>query len=610
MTAHISIVVSVVLTATSCTSPRALAWILRKPPWRALRAIIQRALRVQGHHARYTDTLYIWRTFMACLANMRHTRRQSNRPRHRGPIRRAWYVHATQNRTAHVCRTRTSSAWKQQFILYMATRHIQEAYTTGNYAKFDTDSVRIAVDNCASRCITNCKEDFIPGTVENNTTNVQGIGSQQSTCKGTVRWSIADDTGATHTFNITEVLYMNVPFRLLSPQHWAQNQAPGSARCITTDAHVILTWKHQAHVKTVPLSKYTNVGLLTSTPGYQNYKAYTALTSATPVSPCCCFPATTPSSHTYVTDDEEGHDSTEEPQEASIPNDATTNTSHIDDRTNTSHIDDSDAHVNGDNQLNSTGNLIDFDSTNHPQAQTHPERPLSDAQAELLRWHYRLGHASFDKLRLMASEGTIPKRLQHCPVPQCPACTYGKMTKRPWRTKAKPAKVRPVPVREPGDCVSVDQMESPTPGLLGQLKGFLTRKRYTYATIFVDQYSGLSYVHLQTAIDSIETVEAKKAFEKYSCHRGVEIKHYHADNGRFADNLYLADVARSGQTISYCGVNAHFQNGIAERRIRELQDQTRTMLLDAKSKWPSAITVHLWPFALRYANHCFNHVPT
>ena len=59
------------------------------------------------------------------------------------------------------------------------------------------------------------------------------------------------------------------------------------------------------------------------------------------------------------------------------------------------------------------------------------------------------------------------------------------------------------------------------------------------------------------------------------------IQHYHADNGRFADNKFREAVAQKGQSLTFCGVNAHFQNGVAERRIRELQDHARTMLIHA-----------------------------
>eukprot|EP00980_Cylindrotheca_fusiformis_P030679 scaffold25213_cov162-Cylindrotheca_fusiformis.AAC.2 len=40
---------------------------------------------------------------------------------------------------------------------------------------------------------------------------------------------------------------------------------------------------------------------------------------------------------------------------------------------------------------------------------------------------------------------------------------------------------------------------------------------------------------------------------------------------------------------------SHFQNGISEKRIRDLQEAARTALLDAKSRWPKAISTALWP---------------
>ena len=58
------------------------------------------------------------------------------------------------------------------------------------------------------------------------------------------------------------------------------------------------------------------------------------------------------------------------------------------------------------------------------------------------------------------------------------------------------------------------------------------------------------------------------------------------------------DVFAQGQEIKYCGDNAHFQSGVAEKRIRDLQDLTRTSLLHAAARWPKAILVHLWPYAL------------
>jgi hypothetical protein len=67
-------------------------------------------------------------------------------------------------------------------------------------------------------------------------------------------------------------------------------------------------------------------------------------------------------------------------------------------------------------------------------------------------------------------------------------------------------------------------------------------------------------VHMQQQLTSNETVEEKRAFEMYAKSQGVTIKHYHADNGRFADNAFLKAVreSRPSQSITLCGVNAHF----------------------------------------------------
>ena len=138
--------------------------------------------------------------------------------------------------------------------------------------------------------------------------------------------------------------------------------------------------------------------------------------------------------------------------------------------------------------------------------------------------------------------------------------------------------------------------------MYGQLKGAPTGKRYCAAMIFVDHYSRFSFCYLQESLTSADTLKAKHAFEQLCGTHGVQVKHYHADNGRFADNAFISDVFAQRQEITYCGVNAHFQNGVAEKRIRDLQDLTRTSLLHATARWPKAISVHLWPYALRTAN--------
>lgn len=123
---------------------------------------------------------------------------------------------------------------------------------------------------------------------------------------------------------------------------------------------------------------------------------------------------------------------------------------------------------------------------------------LSDPQCELLSWHNRLGHLSFDKLHHLASTGAIPRRLQNVHQPKCVSCIFGKSHKRPWRPKGKNKHhIRSPDQVDPGDNTSIDAMTSKAAGLIPQMSGFLTSKRFGAATIFVDHASDYSYVYLQ-----------------------------------------------------------------------------------------------------------------
>jgi hypothetical protein len=155
-------------------------------------------------------------------------------------------------------------------------------------------------------------------------------------------------------------------------------------------------------------------------------------------------------------------------------------------------------------------------------------------------------------------------------------------------------------------------MEPPTPGFVGQIKGWLTTKRYRAATVFVDHYSQLSFAYMQFSTGAEETVNAKLAFEAYAAQFGVSVRHYHADNGRFAENLWIKSVNEHHpqQTMSFCSVGAHHQNRIAKKKIRYLQENAPTMMLHAAIKWPMAQqSVSLWPYAVQMALNVMNATP-
>ena len=131
-------------------------------------------------------------------------------------------------------------------------------------------------------------------------------------------------------------------------------------------------------------------------------------------------------------------------------------------------------------------------------------------QAELMRWHYRLGHESLVRIKSLAVNGEIPSRLARVRPPRCAGCLYGAMPKVPWRTKGQRKSTHPVfAATKPGECVSVDHMQSTEPGFYGQAKGILPKKRYRNATIFVDHYSRLKFVYLMTSnLTGKDTVDA------------------------------------------------------------------------------------------------------
>ena len=137
-------------------------------------------------------------------------------------------------------------------------------------------------------------------------------------------------------------------------------------------------------------------------------------------------------------------------------------------------------------------------------------------------------------------------------------------------------------------CISVDQLDSRNSGYIGVLRGFMTKQRYTCATVFVNHYSDLIFTYLQKSLTVEDTVKAKKAFEAFPRRHGVRIHHYYSNNGRFADKDFIKVVNDANQTDSFCRAYTHFQNGKIEMRIRDLQDKAKTTLLHSVLRWAKA----------------------
>ena len=62
------------------------------------------------------------------------------------------------------------------------------------------------------------------------------------------------------------------------------------------------------------------------------------------------------------------------------------------------------------------------------------------------------------------------------------------------------------------------------PGLKAQLRGRPTLSRYHYATVFVDHFSGIEFVHLHEINDADSSIiEGKLEFEWFANGHGVLI---------------------------------------------------------------------------------------
>ena len=93
---------------------------------------------------------------------------------------------------------------------------------------FDSDSSHWRIDNGASRCISNNRDDFVQGTLRQSKFGIRGYhttNKQQKLMQGTLKCNFNDEQGISHTFRIpNSLLDVNGSHRILSPQHWARTR--------------------------------------------------------------------------------------------------------------------------------------------------------------------------------------------------------------------------------------------------------------------------------------------------------------------------------------------------------------------------------------------------
>jgi GAG-pre-integrase domain len=249
---------------------------------------------------------------------------------------------------------------------------------------------------------------------------------------------------------------------------------------------------------------------------------------------------------------------------------------------------------------------------------------LSEAQKEKLRWHFQLGHISFEAVDTLPRSGVLAqtdatKKLHKAAAnsanPKCASCQFGKACRRPQpgcTTAQDPSNVGELKKDHlfPGQCVSVDHFVCSTKGRLYMSRGKTSESTmYSGGAIFVDHASKLIFVEHQVNLTTHETLLGKHKFEAFARESGVVVQQYQANNGIFRSKDFGNDLTALRQMSTFAGVGAHHQNGVAERSIRTVMNMARTMMLHAAIRWPDVADTCLWPLAVDYAVYIHNHIP-
>jgi hypothetical protein len=159
--------------------------------------------------------------------------------------------------------------------------------------------------------------------------------------------------------------------------------------------------------------------------------------------------------------------------------------------------------------MNTALTAVTIDSSLHSPDLASRTASMTPDQKLLLRWHSRLSHLHFAKIQELARHGRLPKKLATCDIPICTSCQYGKAHQRP---AAIGNKSRPIDHDDlkPGDRVSVDQIESPTPGMVDALSGNPTSARFDAASLYTDHASRFMYIKCHYSTGGAEAILGKK----------------------------------------------------------------------------------------------------
>ena len=274
--------------------------------------------------------------------------------------------------------------------------------------------------------------------------------------KGTFKFTIRDDNGRRHNISIPESHYVpGMKKCLLSPQHWVQTAANKKTWMGNFDDCYILFWN--SCQTTISFSTMTNVPTFFTAPSSCKYQTLTATFEAyealffqretvLQVPGCMLLRENAKITHEEFVAEDFYCGNRKRLIDDKVKNDSKTIC--------TSNVPGPPDKTAAPEESIHHGPLT-FDSLPPIAADEDNTLVVADGQDNLMQWHYCLGHLSFQKLKQLALNGKIPKKLSKLKLPKCAGCPFGMMTKLPRRGKESASTHKIFVSAKAGEIVSV-----------------------------------------------------------------------------------------------------------------------------------------------------------
>ncbi len=120
---------------------------------------------------------------------------------------------------------------------------------------------------------------------------------------------------------------------------------------------------------------------------------------------------------------------------------------------------------------------------------------------------------------------------------------------------------------QPGNCLSVDQYVSAIQGRLPFTFGCKCQG-YTCGAFCVDHSSSKIFNFCQLLNNAAEIITSKSCLEALANNKTINIKSFHTNNQIFASSAFKEDCTSKQQKLTFSGVGAHHQNGVAKRNMK------------------------------------------